>query len=196
MVFQMFSLRPVFLLGLCLFVGCQPITIRSISTEECPATVEAAPVVECEQQPPEAYSASTWLIQRASYCRAGESVQGKKVNIGRTHGVTEPQRLKLAQLMSLSCTSSMAKINAASEQVMTGSDSAAAPAQSLNLYLQQLVSESGWSADFQGLFSLLAEQAGQQHQLALENQNVRLEMQQKIDALMQLERDISNRDVK
>ncbi len=198
MVVQMYSLRPIFLLaGLCLVIGCQPITIRSITTEDCPAVVEVAPVAECEQQPPKVYSASSWLIQRGFYCGAGASAQDKKVNIGRTQGVTESQRAKLAQLMALSCAPAVVKRHATNEPLAADNTTApVATAQSLNLFLQQLVSESGWSADFQALFGLLAEQASQQHQLALESQTVRLEMQQKIDALMQLERDISNRDVK
>lgn len=178
---------------------------------------EVPEVVECEtHKAPELYTAATWLAQRLSVCSDRESGTAKKKGIVKGEGLTDVQQQKLAELMIRSCPAVSISAEPVGPLVAPiplgvtglvvpgdrelererGASASGSTEQSFNSYIQQLAKESGWPADYQSLFTLLDKMIQDNQRLLFENQRIRLEMQQKIDALMQLEKDISNRGVR
>lgn len=172
-------------------VGCQPIAIRSVTNDACPV-VETPKAQGCPKAI-ETYDAADWLIQQQNYCRsevgASAGTVPKKMLI---KGVSDERRQQLQQLAELLC--SEIAVNAGKGEFADTTE--VFPESDLVILLDKLKNGTGWGRDFQALFSILGKLAKENQQLRSESQQTHLEMQQKIDALMQIEKDISRREAK
>ncbi|MCG8609263.1 MAG: hypothetical protein MI864_01890 [Pseudomonadales bacterium] len=157
--------------------GCQPIVLRSTLNdpdEECkieyPDQINQVPAVGRVSP----YSATSWLQQREMVCGSGKQ---KLLPATANKRLSERQKMvdkRLSELLLASCSMETD------------------PAK-MGIALTKVRAISGWSTDFIALFAFLEQQQQLTQDLLERQDTIRQEMQRKIDALTDIEADISQR---